>query len=218
MKRLRSERGLLSLEASIAVTIFLFLMLFMYSYFIVFEARNEIAHVLLATTNSLSLDPYGSESVQDSGAVGQFISLVYHISQDSYGRDEPGEGFVNMMPWTRALTFGIDENTWDGSLYVPGEIPEADEYGNAGAESELLGSVVKARFVAYLAGGDEAAADRILKRFHVVNGLDGLDFSGTHVASSKIYVNVRYTLEYEYKVFNLGTMSFEQSACSKLWE
>ena len=37
MERRSSEKGLLSLEASIAVTIFIFLMLFMYSFFVVFE-------------------------------------------------------------------------------------------------------------------------------------------------------------------------------------
>ncbi len=215
MKRLKSEKGLLSLEASIAVTIFLFLMLFMYSYFVVFETRNEIAHVLLATTNSLSLDPYGSEKINSSGFVAQLIAELYQAAVNS------DDGFVSSELWTRVSSSDVDNDTWDGSIYVPSSGDEEktpDEYGNVSADSTLLASVVKARFVAYLADGNESEADRILKRYHVVNGLDGLDFSGTHVASSNIYVKVTYTLEPEFRVFNWRPLQFEQSACSKLWK
>lgn len=58
-------KGLLSLEASIALTIFLFLMLFLYSFLAVFEARNQVAHVLLTTADSLALDAFANETPED---------------------------------------------------------------------------------------------------------------------------------------------------------
>lgn len=71
------ESGLLSLEASIAVTIFIFLMLFMYSFFVIFEARNQIGHVLLSTADSLALDAYSSNSLDDDNSLQGIIYGIY---------------------------------------------------------------------------------------------------------------------------------------------
>ncbi len=49
-------------------------------------------------------------------------------------------------------------------------------------------------------------------------GVDGLDFSGSRVEDGKLYLSVRYTLEYEFRVFDGGEAQFEQSVCSRLWE
>ena len=76
-KRFKREKGLLSLEACIAVTIFIFMMLFLYSFFVVFEVRNEMGHVTLATANSLSLDEYENDALGSSDTVGQIFYNVY---------------------------------------------------------------------------------------------------------------------------------------------
>ena len=76
-KRFKREKGLLSLEACIAVTIFIFMMLFLYSFFVVFEVRNEMGHVTLATANSLSLDEYENYALGSSDTVGQIFYLVF---------------------------------------------------------------------------------------------------------------------------------------------
>lgn len=70
---LSCEQGLLSLEASIVVTIFIFLVLFLQSFFVIFEARNEMAHVTLATCNSLALDVYENEQLTHSSATMDFF-------------------------------------------------------------------------------------------------------------------------------------------------
>ena len=46
------EKGSISLEACIVVPMFIFLMLFMYSFFSFFIARNEIGHAVLATAKA----------------------------------------------------------------------------------------------------------------------------------------------------------------------
>lgn len=237
MKKEKSEKGLLSLEASIVVTIFLFLMLFLYSFFIVFEARNEMAHVLLASTNSMALDPYGNEKLTNSGTLaGPLSDLLRSI----YGLViSPDKGFVSFEMWNQIENGTIDPTEWNGTIVVsdsggsgvsPGGSSgggfrgsgvgenEVDIYGNRSASSSLLARVIKERMIAYLADGDEAEADKILKRYHIVNGLDGLDFSGSMISSGNLYVKVRYTLEYEFDFWNLGTIEMEQSACSKLWK
>ena len=169
------ERGLLSLEASIALTVFMFLMFFIYSFFVVFEARNEMAHVLLSTADSLSLDAYQNSALGESGTIGQVIYKLYGMNAN------PNDRFVAR-----------------GS----GDLKED----------------AKARFLAYLTGGDISRAEEILKRYHVKGGVAGLDFSETYVDDKGIHLSVKYTLEYEFQVFHGGEVQLRQSVCSKLWK
>lgn len=193
MKRRRcGEKGLLSLEACIAVTIFIFLMLFMYSFFVVFEARNEMAHVLLSTANSMALDSYENSKLGDSDTAGQ---LFYNI----YGQiTNTNNSFTDYRQWHKGST-------------------ETDENGNITLSTEFS-DVLKNRFLSYLTGGDISRAEEILKRFHIEHGVAGLDFSGSYVADGKLFLSVSYTLEYEFNMFGLGILEMEQSACSKIWE
>ena len=185
----KGERGLLSLEACISVTIFIFFMLFLYSFFVVFEARNMMAHTVLATTKSLSLDSYWSSKMLDTGSVTDFASFLSQL----YG-DEAG--FAKKEKWHE-----LDEKK--------GETFDTN--------------IVKERFIAYLSGeeigsGATPEADKLLKRYHVVNGVDGLDFSQSTVESGCVKVVVTYELEYEFDVFGLDPLKMQQSACSKLWK
>lgn len=176
----RNTKGVLSLEASIALTFFIFLMLFMYSFFVVFEARNQIAHVLLTTTDSLALDAFVNETPGES----TIQELLYGL----YGKNAESNGvFTDYTKW------------YDG-------------------DEQQLQNTIDARFAAYLADGDTTEANRILESLNIVGGFDGLDFSGSHVDGDDLYVVVRYTLEYEFNLFGLGTIEMEQSACSKLWK
>lgn len=78
-------RGLLSLEASIALTIFIFLMLFMYSFLVVFEARNQIGHVLLTTADSLSLDAFATDTLGDDSSLKGILYGIYTNHTESNG-------------------------------------------------------------------------------------------------------------------------------------
>lgn len=191
-KKIKNEKGLLSLEACIAVTIFIFLMLFLYSFFVVFEVRNEMGHVTLATANSMSLDANENDTLGESDTIGQIFYNVYGQSTNSQN------DFTDFRKW-------YDDST------------VTDENGNVTISAEFAG-VVKARFIAYLTSGDADKAEEILKRYHVVNGVDGLDFSGSHISDGKLYLSVKYEIEYEFNVFNLGSNKFEHKACSKLWK
>ncbi len=131
------EEGLLSLEACIAVTIFLFLMLFMYSFFVFFEARNVIAHGVLSAADSLSLDAYGNTAIAGSntvlavpGAAKTILEGLYgvHISDDS--------DFVDNGMWYKSSAVNVTNA--DGSTTV----------------SSAFLELVKERFLAYISGGD----------------------------------------------------------------
>lgn len=215
MHEVKDEKGALSLEASIVVTIFLFLMLFLYSFFVVFEARNQMAHVLLATTDSMALDPYESGKYSNSGNVSQLLYALYGVAGGS------DDGFVSTQDWSNITGFGFDETSWDGTIYVDGtdsSLLEPDEFGNAATTSTMLKAAIEERFLAYLADGSLERANEMLKKYHIRDGWNGLDFSGSKISSGKLYITVQYTLEYEFNVFGLGTLTMQQSACSKIWK
>ena len=92
-KKKRSRtRGSVTLEASIALTMFIFLMLFLYSFFVVFEARNTIAHTMLTTADSLALDAFANDSVEDSSVQG----LLYKL----YGKFADSNGtYIETSKW-----------------------------------------------------------------------------------------------------------------------
>ena len=94
-EKIKSEKGLLSLEACIAVTIFIFMMLFLYSFFVVFEVRNEMGHVTLATANSMSLDAYENDTLGESDTIGQIFYNVYGQVTNSQN------DFTDFRKWCR---------------------------------------------------------------------------------------------------------------------
>ena len=182
--KVNREKGLLSLEASISLTIFIFLMLFMYSFFVVFETRNEIAHVILQTANSMALDAYENKTLGDSNTVSEIFFKLYGQSADQ-------DGFTDYQQWY-----------------------------DSGTSKDVFLQVIKERFSAYMVGSnaDNDTADLLLKKYHVKNGIDGLDFSGSYIEDKKLHINVKYTLQYEFQVFGFDEIDFEQSVCSRLWK
>lgn len=223
----KKECGALTLEASVAVVLFIFLMLFLYSLFIVFETRNELAHVVLSTADSLALDTYEIDKLENTGTFADFFTSLYN----TYFRDD--SGFTSGEVWNQ-IAAGTGNSThmagdsaqddeqyigWDKSIYVE----DSTSGTSQGKISTALGNVIKERFVAYLADGDENRADELLKkRYHVHDGLNGISFAESHIESGKIYIVIHYKLNLEYSGLMIGKseenfIEFEQSACSKLW-
>lgn len=186
-KMIYSENGLLSLEASIAVTIFIFLMLFMYSFFVIFEARNSMGHAVLATANSLSLDAYGNSKFGDSDTVAKIFYGIYGSAGNS------SSDFVDSRLWYKTST---------------------EEDGSLNSDFE---SVIQTRFLAYLGGGDSRNANEVLGRYHIQGGVNGLDFSNSYTDGENLYLSVQYKIQYEFQVFSLDVLKMEQKACSKIW-
>lgn len=201
MKR-NNESGVISLEASISLTLFLFFMFLLYSLFVVFEARNVMAHALLASTNSLAIDAYETDKIHDAGD--NVFALVENILGAGDGNTE---NFVSKEEWYKRDNFS-------GNIYAV--TPTENPVGDSRVSQEMY-DVVKARFIAYLGASDEDSAEAILNRYHIKGGLDGIDFSGTYISGKDLYVTITYTIEYEINMFNLGENTFTHTACSRIW-
>ena len=203
MKR-NKESGIMSLEASISLSMFLFFMFFLYSLFVVFEARNVMAHTLLATTNSLSIDAYETDKIHDAGE--NVIAMAEKVIGSVTPKGET-ENFVSKNEWYKRDSFS-------GTIHA---VTPTDPSVGASHVSQDMYNVVRSRFIAYLGASDEAAADAILERYHIKGGMDGIDFTGTYIKGDDLYVTITYTIEYEINFFNLTDNTFTHTACSKLW-
>jgi len=183
----KNELGVITLEACISVLSFLILMLMLSGLFLMFMAQNVTAHTVLQTSQSLSLEAYATDKL---GIPSGKIGEV----GDYLGK------FVSDM-------FGSsDENPY----FVSGE----QWYTK---DNTTIAKAIKTRFVGYLTGGDESAADELLKNMNVVNGLNGLDFTSSYIANDTLYIVLKYELEYDFKLANVGNIPVEQTTCSKLW-
>lgn len=202
-KKRTGERGLLSLEACISVTIFIFLMLFMYSFFILFEARNIMAHALLATTDSMAKDAYESSNDVDRETVIGLLSSLYKTNIPN------GSDFSDRRDWYTDATERTEKEKTQGS---PGSSGGGFRDGSA---TEL--DVFRTRFIAYLGNGDAARAAKLVKRLKIRDGLEGLDFSKTEVKDGKLYGSVSYKIDYVFDVFSKDGLELEHTACSKIW-
>lgn len=183
-----SERGVITLEASISVLSFLVLMFLISSFFVMFMAQNVTAHVTLQTAESLSFDAYKIEKLmKEDGKIGslgenlgQFITKLFGSATDN--------------PY-----FVADDRWYDG-------------------DAAQIEKAIKNRFVGYLAGGNEVEADEMLLRLNIVNGLSGLNFSESYVVNDTLYIVLKYTMECDFNMWGLRPIEVEQRACSKLWK
>lgn len=219
MKRLKNQNGLLSLEASISLTMFIFLMLFLYSYFVVFEARNVMAQAALAATNSLSFDTYQTDKTHNDG-LAEVIASNWKSNSPFYTTSEWYENKDSLS------------TKWNGNIYAPGSSAIAnvnneetkdedfsDEYGNFAYVSSEFEDVIKTRFFAYLTGSsDTDEINKYLEKYHIVGGMNGISFADSRIVDGDLYIVVTYKLDYEFDVMDLLNITFTQSACSKLWK
>ncbi len=135
------------------------------------------------------------------------LSTADSLSKDPIANEVPADDDI-----VQQILYGIYNATSDshGTYTDPTKWYDGEE--------TVIHETIKNRFVAYLAGGDAEEADRILRGLNIVDGLNGLDFSGSHVDGDDLCISVSYQLEYEFRVFGLGVLSMNQTCCSRLWK
>ncbi|MDD4095864.1 MAG: hypothetical protein PHP22_06450 [Oscillospiraceae bacterium] len=78
---------MISIEACIVLPIFIILLMFIYGFFILFAGQNIIAHALIQSAQSLSLDSYSHEKL-DAGATDSGPALIGGIFNTFFVTDE----------------------------------------------------------------------------------------------------------------------------------
>lgn len=203
LKKIKNNSASVSLETMIALTLFFFFVLFLYSIIVLFLAYNSIANALLQTSQSLSLDPVCSEA------------LVYDFKSDVDKKIID----INKIPGLNGLKeYGLgkgEENKTfrsDSRWYKEGKNPKDNK-----ARSNQLKEAVRERFIAYFANGVPEDAEKKAKLYAIVDGFNGLDFGKSKVENGKITVVVNYKLSYMFNFYNVSDNEIEQKAESKIW-
>lgn len=204
MKKKRNwSKGSITIEACVALTLFMFLILTLYSFFYVFEAQMKIKLNLIRTAESMSVDPFVSSRVNEK-IVGEdatlgdlFASIGLHISTKN-------ESFISESNWYKEFDSKEDN-----------VIKAQNEYQKNQAD---LGNVAKTRFVALYNGGDEAAMVQSLKKLWVVDG--NVDLSESVMENGNLKLVASYKLKYlfDYPAFKMPDIEMKQTAVSKVWK
>lgn len=71
-----SKKGSLTIEASIALTAFMFLILTLFGFGRVYRAQNLISHATLQTSQSLAIESYYRETISSGDTVGTVDTLI----------------------------------------------------------------------------------------------------------------------------------------------
>lgn len=185
----KRQSGMITIEACITLLVFILLMLMLSSLFVMFMAQNTTAHALLQTTQSLSTDAYAANQYGEGG-----LGSVK-------------EAVVLIVNFIKSLFGNEDDN--------PAFTLTTQWYTK---DNDTIVDTVRDRFIAYVSGAGEEDADELLENLNIVDGADGLDFSGSYIENDILYVVLKYELEYDFNIFDMGIVDVEQSACAKLWK
>ena len=207
------EKGSLTLETAIFTPIFFFLFMCIYGLFVIFTAQNEITHTLLQSANSMAMDAYITEAYKSIDKKANYDDYSYYSLMDlmkdifRHTEYEDSKGFVDTTNWYVEIHTTPPVKSVDGE-----ETPEVEPY-------VYKSEVAKARFIAYLSGGDEEKAGERLEALRVVDGLDGMTFDLQVNENDETFtVTVYYNLQYWFDFAGLGKIPMHQSVKSRLWK
>ena len=215
------SEGSVTLEACIFVLFFMVIMFVMMSLFIMFCAHGMIAHTILQTTESLSIDAYAIEKIFDTttdrqqnhlDTPRQFIAKL--INTNILGRADNAN----------QSSFFVTDEKWYEDYNQPGYV-KPDGYVHedpmsiiGGTAGSAVADTVRNRFIGYLTGGDGPEADKLLKSVYVVDGLAGLDFSESYVQNGDLHVVLHYKLHYMMGEHVIPAVDIVQKSVAKLWK
>lgn len=200
ISRLKEEQdGVMALEACISLTLFLIVMLTLYSMLRMFTIQSMISHAAQESCQSMAIENYGNSSML-TGTMQQipnwFMTMVSGKGQNDF---------------SASSDFSL-KNFFTGFL---GEDTETKKLETL----SLTKTTAKTRFAAYLAGGEQEA-DSLLKSYGVVNGLSGISFAGTTNSGTDLTIKVSYKIRllFYIEMFRFGEFESTQTVCCRLWK
>lgn len=193
--------GMIAVEACVGMTLFMMLMLALYSLIPLFMAQSLIGHALIETCESMALETYGTSVLEDG---------------DMQIKDIP-IGIVKIICGVGAELSDITDPTEDRASFASSD-RWFDFHGSLTPLNDQVIAAAKRRFAGYLAGS-EAKADALLEGLGVEGGMSGLDFDGTTLDGSDLTISIRYKISLLIRLerFGLGTFDAGQRTCSRIW-
>ena len=185
-----AEDGVIALEACISLTLFLIVMLALYSLINMFTAQSMIAHALQQTGQSIALENYKNSKSDVKTMQRLPLALLQKLtegigaSSDSK-YDVGGGAFSDSMVFTDFLSM----------------------------------NTVRKRFASYL-GGNTENADKMLRNMGVVDGLKGITIKNGKISGSDAIIEISYKVRliFYIEMFHFGEFESTQKVCCRLWK
>lgn len=185
-----AEDGVIALEACISLTLFLIVMLALYSLINMFTAQSMIAHALQQTGQSIALENYKNSKSDVKTMQRLPLALLQKLtegigaSSDSK-YDVGGGSFSDSMVFTDYLSM----------------------------------NTVRKRFASYL-GGNTENADKMLRNMGVVDGLKGITIKNGKISGSDAIIEISYKVRliFYIEMFHFGEFESTQKVCCRLWK
>lgn len=186
----KDEKGAVTLEACVSVITFFMISFIFVGMFYMYYAQRSISHALIQASQSLSLEAYSSKQLQMNDESGM------------------GEAISDLIVSTFNLVVDGDESFYSTDNW----------YDDVNFDQTSNQSILKDRFTAYFAQGDENEADELLTKLGVVGGLDGLDFSNSYISDGDLYMIVEYKMNFILNFGSLSEFAAKQQTKTKLWQ
>lgn len=208
MKKLLSrfkeaQDGVMALEACISLTLFLIVMLALYSILQMFTAQSMIAHAAQEACQSIALENY-NQTTFATGTLQQVPSWLFTLIN--------GDKSSN---YHESADFSLETFLFNDLKKNDDQLVKLE---NLKLQLQTKTNARK-RFAAYLAG-NETKANELLNNYGVVNGLNGISFEGTGKTSTDMTIQVTYTIRLNFyiEMFHFGEFESTQKVCCRLWE
>lgn len=198
--RFRNEQdGVMALEACISLTLFLIVMLVLYSVIQMFTVQSMISHAAQEACQSIAFENY-SQSTFSTGTLQQIPTALITLIKGGFEND-----YYKSADFT-AETF-FEKLKKESTEEKTQRLQMATE------------SVAQKRFAAYLGGGTDEA-NELLKNYGVVNGLEGVSFNGTNKSSTDMTIQITYKIRllFYIEMFHFGEFESTQKVCCRLWK
>lgn len=187
---LENDEGVMALEACISLTLFLIVMLALYSMIHLFTAQSMISHSLQQTGQSIALENYKNTKMD--------VKTLQKIPLKLLGKITGG--------WSTKSNDTLD--TAGGTF--------SDE---TKVSKKNVKDIAEKRFESYF-GGNNQHTDSMLRSMGVVDGLKGINFDKTTISGDDIVIEISYKVRliFYIEMFHFGEFESTQKVCCRLWK
>lgn len=193
--------GMIAVEACVGLTLFMMMMLALYTLIPLFMAQSMIGHALTESCQSMALETYGTSKLDDGNMQIKDVPIelmkLFCSAKSIFAQSEVTEEDRD--------TFASDSRWFDF-------------HGAEAPDNNQVIAAAKERFAGYLAGS-YSKADEMLEILGIEDGMEGLDFTGTTLNGKDLTISVTYqiSLLIRLDLFDFGIFDAGQRVCSRIW-
>lgn len=122
----QDEKGVIALEACLSLTLFMFLVLLMYSFFVIFEAQYSVEHALLECSKSMAVESYATSKVVEEKGIFSAGDIGSIMASMGVGKSTVNSQFASYTTWYKEEKTTVAVAKERVKAYLGGD--NADQY------------------------------------------------------------------------------------------